>query len=217
MINTKAIGIHEIEKYKYEYITKDIENLEKRDYEAVYGKLHTDVQNEIKYGFCIVPLIPFLDELEINQQLTMQFHLFGYSLYSDVPIFLDGYGCNKIDETINTYNYESNNERILQYTTFEMDGIDYIALQVHCGIDAREGYTDVYFFEYTGDIDYMNFMIDSYTLYINDTIRFDIEANEYLIDADGWEMNQNLCDFLEKLYDVSTRTYIKIELYPFEY
>jgi len=42
----------------------------------------------------------------------------------------------------NTYNHECLLDQTLQFVLFNMDGEDYVALQVHGGCDVRGGYTD---------------------------------------------------------------------------
>ena len=67
----------------------------------------------------------------------------------------------------NTYNFECNIERVLQYCFFEYRDEPYISLQLHNGCDVRGGYTIPVVFHYDGDYDYWYDMLNYAFLSIN--------------------------------------------------
>lgn len=53
----------------------------------------------------------------------------------------------------NTYNYDNKLSQIIQFLTFNYEGLDYVLLQIHNGCDVRSGYTYPQVFE-LNDIEY---------------------------------------------------------------
>lgn len=51
----------------------------------------------------------------------------------------------------NSYNGESALSQVIQYTLIDIDGADYVLLQVHGGCDVRGGYTDAKLFKIIDD------------------------------------------------------------------
>lgn len=51
------------------------------------------------------------------------------------------------DNCVNTYNYDNNLDCTLQYSVIEIDGDQYLFLQIHGGADVRGGYTNVKMFK----------------------------------------------------------------------
>ena len=88
------------------------------------------------------------------------------------------------DTVYNTYNWECNLERTIQYCFFEYRDEYYISLQIHNGCDVRGGYTIPIVFHYDGDIDYWYDMISYVSIYIK------IGSEWAVIDSyDGYELS----------------------------
>ncbi len=56
--------------------------------------------------------------------------------------YLTEFGEIEIQQTFNTYNYDSDLSQILQGSHLEIDGEFYTLIQIHGGADVRGGYTD---------------------------------------------------------------------------
>jgi len=54
----------------------------------------------------------------------------------------------EVKEAVNTYNYDCPLDQVLQFSPVEIDGEDYVLLQVHGGADVRGGYTDAKLFTF---------------------------------------------------------------------
>ena len=72
---------------------------------------------------------------------------FSYGVSEDASDYLNSIGeVDKISE-FNTYNEDSDLSQILQGAWIELDGEQYLLLQIHNGCDARGGYTDAKLFK----------------------------------------------------------------------
>ena len=65
----------------------------------------------------------------------------------------------EINETVNTYNHESNLSQVLLFKTFKLDDEVYVLLQIHGGADVRGGYTNAKCFKLNG---YLTGLVDVY-------------------------------------------------------
>lgn len=65
----------------------------------------------------------------------------------------------EFQETINTYNHETNLSQILLFKYFEVNEEKYVLLQIHGGADVRGGYTDAKCFKLKG---YLTGLVDIY-------------------------------------------------------
>jgi hypothetical protein len=52
-----------------------------------------------------------------------------------------------IKDDFNSFNWDSSLSQYIQYTLLDIDGTDYVALQIHGGCDIRGGYTDAKLFK----------------------------------------------------------------------
>lgn len=102
-------------------------------------------------------------------------------------------------EPINTYNYETNFDQVVQYQRLERDDEIYILLQVHGGCDVRSGYTDAKLFHLDSwQADY--FLRDDADFYLeagqapnpND---FPISISTYGSHADAYDDDGNSIEF----------------------
>jgi len=69
-----------------------------------------------------------------------------YGVSSEGKQFLDDREAT-IKGDYNSYNGESVLSQVIQYTLIDIDGTDYVLLQVHGGCDVRGGYTDAKLFK----------------------------------------------------------------------
>jgi len=65
---------------------------------------------------------------------------------ADIADFIEYLGADA-GYSVNTYNHESALSQVLQYQTFNYNGREYVALQIHQGADVRGGYTRPVIFE----------------------------------------------------------------------
>lgn len=71
----------------------------------------------------------------------------AYGLSRKGEAFLEKLGA-EVKKAVNTYNYDCPLDQVLQFSPVEIDGEDYILLQVHGGADVRGGYTDAKLFTF---------------------------------------------------------------------
>lgn len=134
--------------------------------------------------------------------LDFEFSFDKTSLWLSMQVnkYFDEYGINYIESMIeediieptyffdgtvdNTYNWDCNLERTIQYGFFEYRDESYISLQIHNGCDVRGGYTIPVVFHYDGDIDYWRDMISFVCVYVK------IGSEWSTIDSfDGYELS----------------------------
>lgn len=80
--------------------------------------------------------------------------------------------------TVNTYNYESMLDQVLQYEYFELNGKAYVILQIHGGADVRGGYTDPYVFEVDSD-NWVSNDTNAYIYFTDDTSIYTDDSNHW--------------------------------------
>ena len=76
--------------------------------------------------------------------LTWDSDLYGCS--ADQQQWLEDRGFVPDGEVVNTYNYDTNFDQVVQYQRLDLDGETYVLLQIHGGCDVRSGYTDAKLF-----------------------------------------------------------------------
>lgn len=111
-----------------------------------------------------------------------------YGVSKDGQQFLDDREAT-IKGDYNSYNGESVLSQVIQYTLVNIDGTDYVLLQVHGGCDVRGGYTDAKLFKLS--VDY----------FPNENAIFSIENgdNRLSIDARGDQLEVWSDDWTECL------------------
>ena len=70
--------------------------------------------------------------------------------------YLDMVGARAVGDTWNTYNGDSNLSQVLQGCYIDIDGTDYVLIQLHNGCDIRGGYTDARLFRLNHYRDYLD-------------------------------------------------------------
>lgn len=105
-----------------------------------------------------ISLFHFLDKsLEINR-VCREFNSIPcenwdgdcYGVSKEGQMFLDDRDAT-IKGDYNSYNGDSFLSQVIQYTLLDIDGDDYVLLQVHGGCDVRGGYTDAKLFKLSED------------------------------------------------------------------
>jgi hypothetical protein len=128
-----------------------------------------------------------------------------YGVYSQAECMLEQYDIGK---AWNTYNGENNLSQVLQGNNVEIDGEQYVLLQVHGGCDVRGGYTDAKLFKMD---EYLTSCPDIYgTITMPDGKEIELNGSYPYIeacirDADGNE------EKIEKDYSLPVEC--KIEMY----
>lgn len=85
----------------------------------------------------------------------------------------------------NSYNGESSLSQVIQYTLADIDGTDYVLLQIHGGCDIRGGYTDAKLFKIDECYLYEN---ASFCLYKGDhRLIIDLRGNDLEVYNYDWE------------------------------
>lgn len=87
---------------------------------------------------------------ELNQQFMAQYKYSDSYWLADIQDFLENIGA-EIGHSDNTYNGSYALSQCLQYTMFNLNGTEYVFVQVHGGCDIRGGYTHPVIFEQSGD------------------------------------------------------------------
>ena len=210
-------------------ILNDLEKLTDRQIQdKYYYSVDLSITEPIidDFGGVRIPLSHLLSDMKIDRDLTKEYYTVydGNNTCFDVNEFLFEY--KKFEETlygndvINTYNYDSNLECIIQFSVAYDDKNDkyVIALEVHNGVDARAGYSDIFIYEYTGDIDYIFDMMETCYLYIGNDDNYhmlDIYGTDVIEAESGFSVTNtcDLCDHLEQL----KKNGVKIEADCFEY
>lgn len=213
--------------FNREQLIKDVvsmseDELQKSEYNS---DLKNEMEIDLEYGAIYTPLKNFLSNLKLDKTLTLLYYredmyngdntcfdaldfLFDYMKFDTDNYIVD------TENPINTYNYDSNLECTIQYTlAYSNNDKYYVALEVHNGGDVRGNYSDVLFYEYTGDIDYFFDYIDSFYLEINDK-SYDVYNQEVIISESGEYFCQlyELMECITNVYEVNKN--LKIEAYP---
>jgi len=71
----------------------------------------------------------------------------AYGLGKEGEAFLEKMGA-EVKKAVNTYNWDCPLDQVLQFSPLEIDGEDYVLLQIHGGCDVRGGYTDAKLFTF---------------------------------------------------------------------
>jgi hypothetical protein len=124
---------------------EDFENEPEEEY--VYNKRWNELSRNVS-------VFHYLSQLETNDVCdefnSMPCHDWDaedvYGVSSEQWDWLNKNSEVKIKHTFNTYNWDSDLSQILQGSWIEIDGDDYLLLQIHGGCDARGGYTNAKLF-----------------------------------------------------------------------
>lgn len=212
-------------------LIRDLYSLSENELQKKY--YNVDLNNDkpiIDDGFVYTSLSNFLKELELDKTLTSIY----YNLYKgdgtcfDANEFLFDYmnfsETDYYSKTVyNTYNYDSNLECIIQFSIAYDDRNNeyYMALEVHNGGDARCNYSEMLFYKYIGDIDYLFDVLENCYVYINtvDNFCFDVRGNEttaYFLKEYDDIFHMNTYDFMSILEELNDKG-VKIEASSYEY
>lgn len=110
-----------------------------------------------------------------------------YGVSAEGKQFLDDRGAT-LKGDYNSSNWDSRLSQVIQYTLVDIDGTDYILLQIHGGCDIRGGYTDAKLFK----------IIDQCYLYENASFCLHKGDHRLLIDLNG----NNLEVYIDKNIDL---------------
>ena len=117
---------------------------------------------------------------------------------------------DEFNDTINTYNYDSNLSQTLLFKTFKLfSGDIYVLLQIHGGADVRGGYTDTKCFKLNG---YLTGNVDIYGSYGDKQFSNTYNGSSLTWDDNNEEVNLDELNFDE----VSADFYVCEETYMYE-
>lgn len=225
----------------YDYIRQkiiyDLTALDEQQFIQKYLGVEMDHQDLIidEYGYFYIPISSFLSNFELDISLNLLYYnpkLYnGCDQYQDAADFLHEYMDFGTDNyiipsepgylTINTYNYDSILEEILQYTLVydNINDIYYLALEVHQGGDARINYSHVFFFKFTGDIDYFyNIQENCYIEIENCDLSIDINSlDSSFYNHKTYETIYFNCYDLPEILEILIKNNIKVTGGTFEY
>lgn len=107
------------------------------------------------YGCLTISLFHHLDgAVDFEAKLDAEYRAFTEgseaSHLEDIENWIESIGATE-GYSDNSYNHESALSQVIQYTTFEYDGSQYVALQIHQGCDVRGGYTRPWIFALSDD------------------------------------------------------------------
>jgi hypothetical protein len=102
------------------------------------------------YGCLTISLFHHLDaavdfEAAMDAEYLAFTHNSSDSHLEDISNWIEHIGGTEIYSD-NSYNHESALSQVIQYTVYEFDGEQYVALQIHQGCDVRGGYTRPWIF-----------------------------------------------------------------------
>lgn len=106
-----------------------------------------------------------------------------YGVTAGQQEFLEEIGAD-VGEAWNTYNWENSFDQVLQGHPVEVDGEDYVLLQVHGGCDVRSGYTGARLFK-------MQTWMSDY--WLNDECSFDLPRD--VAEAAGYPVQEVCPDY----------------------
>lgn len=167
-------------------------NWERNQLRTIESFIDEPVATLDEYGSLDISIFHHLDNcLRLAIELDAEYVEFtkdsdaGY--LEDIEAFIDYIGAIS-GASVNTYNHESALSQVLQYQMFTLDGVEYVALQIHQGADVRGGYTRPVIFKCSfEDIAY-----ESARIYCTGSERhpYDWSGGEWLIDGAYWKAAQ---------------------------
>lgn len=138
------------------------------------------------YGCLTISLFHHLDDaLSFEAALNAEYLAFTADSHEshldDIDEWIEHIGGSKIGSD-NSYNHDSALSQVIQYTVFEYDGSQYVALQIHQGCDVRGGYTRPWIFSMS---DEYALIWESGSVYCTgeDQHRYDYSGGEWTIDG----------------------------------
>jgi len=99
-----------------------------------------------------------LDELcnEFNAMPVEDWHGDYYGVSTAGQEWLTRKGFTEKGQAFNTYNWAANHSQVLQGQELELEGENYMLIQIHGGADVRGGYTDAKLFKLDDHAEYYN-------------------------------------------------------------
>lgn len=89
-----------------------------------------------------------------------------------------------IKDDFNSFNWDSSLSQYIQYTLLDIDGDDYVALQIHQGCDIRGGYTDAKLFK-AGEL--FGYEMADFEISKGDNrLKIDLRGAELEVYSDEW-------------------------------
>lgn len=83
-----------------------------------------------------------------------------YGVSASGQEWLDRQGFTAIGDGFNTYNWSSNHSQVLAGQELELDGDNYMLIQIHGGADVRGGYTDAKLFKLDDHTEFYNVLTE---------------------------------------------------------
>jgi|9_EtaG_2_1085328.scaffolds.fasta_scaffold01982_5 hypothetical protein len=132
-----------------DFSNEEEENIEEISWIDKDDKTHIEYQRTVS-------VFHFLSDLELDDicnefnrlnTLCSDWEGFHYGVSEDASDYLKSIGEVEMKHPFNTYNEDSDLSQILQGAWVELDGEQYLLLQIHNGCDARGGYTDAKLFK----------------------------------------------------------------------
>lgn len=139
------------------------------------------------YGCLTISLFHYLDDsLSFEGGWDADYQAFTQdseeSYLADIERWIEHIGATEIYSD-NSYNRDSALSQVIQYTVYELDGIQYVALQIHQGCDVRGGYTRPWIFSLSSD-DSLLYEWGSVYCTGEDQHRYDYSNGEWTLDGD---------------------------------
>jgi len=132
-----------------DFSNEEEENIEEISWIDKDDKTHIEYQRTVSVFHFLsdLELDDICDEFNRLNTLCSDWEGFHYGVSEDASDYLKSIGEVEMKHPFNTYNEDSDLSQILQGVWVELDGEQYLLLQIHNGCDARGGYTDAKLFK----------------------------------------------------------------------